>query len=192
MDEALKNLNHNSEFLVKAFEEGNKKTNDKGTFTRGVAAELAAWYEKLRTAIENRDEEVILRSAIERIIRRRLLLGGNGSSVAEPLVRELIWARYFREESIGDEKIGELEAVIDNYLELRRLVPQFSKIKESDLSEWIYHLMSADLEDRLSPTPKTEAIISYIFHNIRSMVVIQDDTEETRDVQVFIAIRKSY
>ena len=192
MDEALKNLNHNSEFLVKAFEEGNKKTNDKGTFTRGVAAELAAWYEKLRTAIENRDEEVILRSAIERIIRRRLLLGGNGSSVAEPLVRELIWARYFREESIGDEKIGELEVVIDNYLELRRLVPQFSKIKESELSEWIYHLMSADLEDRLSPTPKTEAIISYIFHNIRNMVVIQDDTEETRDVQVFIAIRKSY
>src|SRR4029078_4880849 len=35
-------------------------------------------------------------------------------------------------------------------------------------------------------------MISYIFHNLKKIITIKDDTEETRDVQVFIAIRKAY
>ncbi len=80
------NLNKNSEFLLKTFGENHDKSHDRGISVSAIASEVAAWYEKLRTAIENRDEEVILRAAIERIIRRRLLLGGSGKSVAMPLV----------------------------------------------------------------------------------------------------------
>src|SRR5262245_60837724 len=90
--ESFSEINKASTFLIKVYENGNKRKTERGRFTRGVVSELAAWYEKLRTAIENRDEEVILRAAIERILRRRLLLGGSGSTVAEPLVRELVWA----------------------------------------------------------------------------------------------------
>jgi hypothetical protein len=185
-------VNKASTFLIKAYENGEKRRQERGRFTRGVVSELAAWYEKLRTAIENRDEEVILRAAIERILRRRLLLGGTGSTVAEPLVQELIWARYFPDESIGDEKIAEIEKVIDLYLDLRHTVPTYNKVRESELNEWIYELMSSHVESILSPGEKTEAMISYIFHNIKPMITIRDDTEETRDIQVFIAIRKAY
>lgn len=52
--------------------------------------------------------------------------------------------------------------------------------------------MSADLEARLSPHTKKESMISYIFYNLKNQVIIRDDTEETRDAQVFIAIRKAY
>jgi hypothetical protein len=185
-------VNKPSIYLIKAYENGDKRKTERGRFTRGIASELAAWYEKLRTAIENRDEEVILRAAIERILRRRLLLGGTGSTVAEPLVRELVWAKYFPDESIGDDKIAQVEKVIDLYLELRQNVPTYNKTRESDLNEWTYELMSTDIEDVLSPSEKKEAMISYIYHHIKPMVTIRDDTEETRDVQVFIAIRKAY
>lgn len=185
-------INHYSTFLLKAFEENRKRQGERGMAVNPIASELAAWYEKLRTAIENRDEEVILRSAIERIIRRRLILGGNGKTVARPLIRELIWARYFPDESIGDDKVKEVETTIDLYLQLRNLVPLHNKVGDRELNEWIYQLMASDLEDKLSPTPKKEAMISYIFHNISRMVTIKDDTEEVRDVQVFIAIRKAY
>lgn len=185
-------LNKNSEFLVKTYEEASKRRSEQGGNVSGIASELATWYEKLRTAIENRDEEVILRAAIERIIRRRLLLGGNGATVAKPLVRELTWARYFPDEAIEDTTIFDIEKTIDLYLDLRNLIPQHNKVKESELNEWIYHLLSSDLEDRLNPTVKKEAMISYIFRNIISMVSIHDDTQETRDVQVFISIRKAY
>ncbi len=185
-------VNKPSGFLIKAYDSGKNKHHDRGTFTRGIASELAAWYEKLRTAIENRDDEVILRAAIERILRRRLLLGGNGQTVAHALVRELVWARYFPDESIADDKITEIEKIIDLYLNLRRNVPTYNKVSESDLNEWIYQLMSSHIESVLSPGLQTEAMISYIFHNIRNMVTIKDDTKETRDIQVFIGIRKAY
>lgn len=184
-------LNKDSEYLIKAREEASRKKGDQG-FASGIASELAAWYERLRTAIENRDEEVILRAAIERILRRRLLLGGNGKTAGSLLVRELIWARYFPDESITDEQILEVEETIDLYLELRNSVPKHNKINESELNEWIYHLMASDIEDRLNPTPQKEAMISYIFRNLKQMITIRDDTEETRDVQIFIAIRKSF
>lgn len=186
------NLNQHSEFLVKIFEGEKNRSLGRGMSVDPIASELAAWYEKLRTAIENRDEEVILRAAIERIIRRRMLLGGSGKSVAMPLVRELVWARYFPDESIGEEKIQEVKQTIDRYLELKDLIFQKNKIPESQVHEWIYQLMSSDIEDRLNPTVKKEAMISYIFHNLSKMVTIKDDTQEIRDVQVFIAIRKSY
>lgn len=186
------NLNQNSDFLVKTFEEGVHKNHERGLAVNPIASELAAWYEKLRTAIENRDEEVILRSAIERILRRRLLLGGSGESIAMPLVRELVWARYFPDESITEEKVSEVKETIDLYIELRNLVATQHKTGERQLNEWTYQLMSADIEDRLHPTVRKEAMLSYIFHNLKDLVVIKDDTEETRDIQVFIAIRKAF
>jgi hypothetical protein len=185
-------LNQRSDFLIKTFDEHKNRNNEKGIAVNPIAAEIASWYEKLRTAIENRDEEVILRAAIERIIRRRMLLGGSGKSVSLPLIRELVWARYFPDESIGEDKIAEVERVIDSYLELRESILKKHKVGESELNEWTYQLMSSDVEDRLNPTVKKEAMISYIFHNLKDMVTIKDDTEEVRDIQVFIAIRKAY
>ena len=185
-------VNKHSDYLIKTFDENHRKKHEGGLSSGGIATELAAWYEKLRTAIENRDEEVILRAAIERILRRRLLLGGNGETVGPSLIKELVWAKYFADESIGDDKVDEIVATIDLYLELRNLIPKHNKINDSDLTEWIYHLMASDIEDRLNPTVKKEAMLSYIFHNIREMVNIKDDTEEIKDIQVFIAIRKAY
>ena len=57
-----KATNKSSSFLIKAYGDDKKRKQERGSFTRGIAADLAAWYEKLRTAIENRDEEVILRA----------------------------------------------------------------------------------------------------------------------------------
>ncbi len=190
-DKNAPKLNKDSDYLIKAHEEASHKKRDQA-FASGIASELAAWYERLRTAIENRDEEVILRAAVERILRRRLLLGGNGKTVGPLLVRELIWARYFPEESISDNQIIDVEETIDLYVELRQLIPKHNKVNESELNEWIYHLMASDIEDRLNPTPQKEAMMSYIFRNLNKMVTIRDDTEETRDAQVFIAIRKAF
>src|SRR5215207_6144137 len=54
-----------------------------------IVSKFASWYERLRNAMEFREDEVILRATIERILKRRLLLGGNAKTAAEPLVREL-------------------------------------------------------------------------------------------------------
>ena len=82
---------------------------------------VASLYEKLRNAMDYREEEVVLRAAIERILKRRLLFGRSGKTVAGPLVRELVWARYFPDNTLSESVIAEVVRQIDLHLSLRSL-----------------------------------------------------------------------
>lgn len=186
------NLNQYSDFLIKTFEKKVLRTSEKGLRVNPIVSELATWYEKFRNAIEYREEEVILRASIERIIKRRLLLGGSGKSVAGPLVRELTWARYFPDGSIEEPTIEKIEKTVDLYLKLRTQTLSKHKIRETLLNKWIYQLMSSEIEHVLTNNIEKETVSNYIFHILRNNVKITDDNDDVRDVQVFIAIRKAY
>src|SRR4051812_11101637 len=91
--ELVQPLSHLAKALVTNFEKPESLVHGKRMAVNPVVVKFASWYEKLRNVMEYREEEVMLRAAIERILKRRLLLGGNAKTTAEPLVRELIWAR---------------------------------------------------------------------------------------------------
>src|SRR5581483_3105321 len=94
-----KHLNSLSSHLIKAFQKAEALPGtQEGIRVNKIVSEIATWYERVRNAMEYREDEVILRAAIERILKRRLILGGTGKTIAEPLIRELIWARYFPNE----------------------------------------------------------------------------------------------
>ena len=76
-------------------------------------------YEKMRNAVEFREEHLIRRAAVERMLKRRMILNENGRDIAEPLIKELLWARYYENNTIGEEKIGEIQTIIDKYFFLR-------------------------------------------------------------------------
>ncbi len=67
---------------------------------------LARIYEKARNAVEFRAEHLVRRAAIERILKRRIMLNGSSESIAENLVLELLWAKYLDSGLIGDEKFN--------------------------------------------------------------------------------------
>lgn len=157
-----------------------------------VIAKFASWYEKLRNVMEYREDEVMLRAAIERILRRRLLLGGNAKTTAEPLVRELIWARYLPDNEVPQSAVTKVEESIDLHLRLRILVMQRHRIPESELNELIYQLMSSDIENALRQNNEKETMANFMFQVLKDDIVISDDTLETRDAQAYIAIRKAF
>src|SRR3989339_1415149 len=74
---------------------------------------LAFLYEKMRNAVEFREENLIRRASIERIIKRRMLLNENGRNIAELLIKELLWARYYENNTIGEEKISQVQTIAD-------------------------------------------------------------------------------
>lgn len=186
-------LNPLSKILVRAFEEEEKRIVHRGgAKVNPIIAEIASWYEKLRNVMEYRDDEVILRAAIERILKRRLILGGSGETIAPQLLRELAWARYFPDGSIPEHLIEQVSHKINLYLKLREQVVSIHKIRESEMTMWMYQLMSSDIEQIVKPEKDKEAMVNFMFHILRENVKIADDTESTRDAQVFIAIRRSY
>lgn len=178
--------------LITFFQKDSIPTDEKKITVNPVISKVASWYEKLRNAMDYREEEVILRAAIERMLKRRLLFGGDGKTIAEPLVRELAWARYFPDESISESAIYKVEKDIDLYLQLRNKILLKHKISENIVNEWIYHLMSSSIEHRLSLNKEKEIMTNFMFQMMKNSVKIVDDSEQTKDVQVFIAVHKSF
>lgn len=157
-----------------------------------VVAKFATWFEKLRNVMEYREEEMMLRAAIERILRRMLLLGGNAKTTAGPLVRELMWARYLTENEVPEAIVSRVEESIDLHLRLRLLVIQRHKIPDGELNDLMYELMSSDVSQILEPHHVKQVVSNFMFQVLRDDVVILDDSEQTRDAQVYIAIRKAF
>src|SRR3989344_5500798 len=81
---------------------------------------FALVYEKVRNAVEYRDDHLILRAAIERILKRRFSLNPDGRGEAENLLRELLWARYFDNGVLGAEDSVVIQGLINKFVLLRR------------------------------------------------------------------------
>ncbi len=188
----VKQLSRLAEILITAFEKKPAPNHERKLSVNQFVSKVASWYEKLRNAMEYQEEEVILRSAIERILKRRLLLGGNAKTTAEPLVRELIWARYLPDEGVPESIVGKVEKSIDLFLQLRLKILQKHKLSDHVINEWIYHLLSSDLEHIVKPNPEEEVMSNFMFQLLKDNVIISDDTEETKNAQVYIAVRKAF
>lgn len=185
-------LNKLSLGLVAAYDRTFAPNHDRTISVNPLVAEIATWYEKFRTAMDYREDEVILRSTIERILKRRLILGGNGRTIAPPLIRELVWARYFPDSSITESQVVKVEETIDLYLKLEDKINRDHRINKGVVNEWILHLLSSEIEHVLKPHDPKDVMSNFMFRIFRDAVTITDDSEEVKDLQVFIAVRRAY
>lgn len=181
-----------ADYLLTAFTKEEKEQEEKKLSVNPIVSEVATWYERLRNAMDFREDEVVLRASIERILRRRLILGGDGQKIAYPLVRELLWARYFPQNSVPESLVNEVADRIDLYLLLQEQIIDKHGMDESKLKEFLYQVLSSDIEKVLNPKKEKELLTNFMFAVMKQIVEIKDDTVETKDAQVFIAVRKAF
>lgn len=156
-----------------------------------VVAEVASFYEKIRNAMEYQEEEVVFRVAIQRILNRRLSLESNGERIAEPLIRELAWAKYFPDNTIPESLIQIIGEKIDLYINLYEEVPKKHRVNKNQLYEWIIQVMSADIALTINPNQNTQIVASFMYHIFQRKIKIENDTEENENALIFINIRRA-
>ncbi len=180
-------------FLFQAFTQKEPKAAEEPKITvNPIVSKFASWYERLRNTMEFREDEVVLRATIERILKRRLLLGGHGRTTAEPLIKELLWARYLPDYEVPASAVQKVEESIDLYLALRLKIMDQHRISDTVINDWIYDLMSSDIQYILNPKYKKEVMTNFMFYVLKDDVQITDDSQETKDAQVFMAVRKAF
>lgn len=157
-----------------------------------VVSEVASFYEKIRNAMEYQEEEVVLRVAIERILKRRLLLGSNGFKIAEPLVKELAWAKYFPDKSIPESLIEIIAKKINLYIRLFEEAPKIYDLNKNSLHEWIINIMTADIALIISPNRNTQIIAGLMYHIMQGKINITDDDKEDKNAIIFLNIRRAF
>ena len=156
---------------------------------------LALAYEKVRNAIEYREDHLIRRAAIERILKRRLSLNPQGKNESENVLRELMWARYFANGSLGEQDIHDIEGIISKYIFIRnKLLHGRKNSAKTYIADFLVELITAEIEEFLTPaeSQKEADFGYYIFQTLKDKVKIEDVKESQKDTFLFIAIEKAY
>jgi hypothetical protein len=156
---------------------------------------LAIVYEKVRNAVEYREEHLVRRAAIERIVKRRLALNPEAKNEAENLLRELLWARYFPNGSLGEEDTEIIQEILDKYLRTRStiLTGRDKKTKEY-LHQFIIDLMTSEIEETLSPAEivRDSSYTYFVYQILKDKVKITHLQDDKKDTYLLTAIDMSY
>ena len=185
----MSNLNQNGAYFVRGVDFALKKVggSEETIKTSAAASTLAVVYEAARNAVEFRSDHLIRQAAIVRILRRRLFLGQKSERLAPLLIRELIWARYLKDDSVEVSKTDEVEEIINKY----KVV--FSLTKDGDLGEWLLNLAGCEIEESLVFNPYPQLLINFVSGNMQSRIKIFGvEDQKVRDIQVYIATERVF
>ncbi len=186
------NLSRTAQSLINVFEETIKDKDDDKIVVNQLISKVASFYEKFRTAMDYGSEETIPRRAIERMLKRMLFLEPDSKKLATDLLRELVWAGYLPNASVPESIVNELASSISLHLKLQKIVSSKKVLSRDDLHEFIIQILSCEILQTLIPNKEKAAVANFMFKNLKDSVKITDDSEQTRDIQVFIAIRKVF
>lgn len=161
-----------------------------------VSSKLAFFYEKLRNTVDYKEEHLLRKNAIERILKRRIMTEKNEADVAKFLVYELIRARYLPNKKIPEKRIGEIKGIIEKYTYLLNRVPDQSAsagVNES-LFDWVIGIASYEIEEKLVPHDKDNAIVEFASGVIARKIEVSPELRISAPVQkelVYIAVLKN-
>ncbi|MFC1700514.1 hypothetical protein ACFLZ4_02640 [Patescibacteria group bacterium] len=182
-----------------------------------LASRIAKFYEKIRRVIDWKEEHLMRRSVIERILKRRLIseISGAGllpdvdpKKIAEPLVLELVRSGYFENGTIPKERIIDVQKILEKYVYILRNGPikngngsYSSKKKKSagvkkrvNFYNWILEVASCEIEEVLDPALRENALIELMTDCLVDRVKLIPEgklSEEEAYVQTYIAVHQT-
>lgn len=163
-----------------------------------VASKVAAFYEKIRGIIEWKEEHLLRKAAIERILKRRFVLMEQEQEFARPLILELIRGGHFPNDSIRETKVETVQRLIEKYIFIIKNSPPFSEKAKVQLFDWLLGLASCEIEEVLDPPRRERALIDYMTDLMvekievnEGVFVIKGISEEEKRKQIYIAVQKA-
>jgi hypothetical protein len=175
-----------------------------------IASKVALFYEKIRKIVDWKEEHLVRRSAIERILKRKMISEISGISVvtgfdpqkiAEPLILELIRGGHFPNNKIPRKKIKEVQRALEKYTFIlennplsknQEAVPKIKK--KINFYNWILEIAACEIEEVIEPPVRERALIDCMVDLMdeRIRVVPQnalDDKEKKK--QILIAVHRT-
>ncbi|MBU0613453.1 hypothetical protein KKB10_05595 [Patescibacteria group bacterium] len=155
---------------------------------------LAFFYEKFRNAIDYKEENLLRKNAITRILKRRLVPGADINKVAKHMVYELIRGRYLANNSVPETKIHEVAHTINNYvLLLHEVIRDYTGQDYYNYRKWILEVAAVELEAQLASRHREEAIVDFAFRTITENMEWKDSkiSEKDKNTILYLAIHRA-
>ncbi len=169
-----------------------------------LISKMSFYYEKIRNSVDYKEEHLLRKNAIERILRRQIVIervisikGLKSEEISKHLLTELIRAAYLPNNTIPEAKIQELSEVIEKYIKLKNFVLAYYKkdtTEKNELAHWVIALAASDLEERLGRSKVDETVVNHMYKILAKSIVLPTDSEyaKEKDIQIYIGIHRNY
>ncbi|MBD3238369.1 MAG: hypothetical protein GF332_01880 [Candidatus Moranbacteria bacterium] len=165
------------------------------TETQEESAQIAFWYEKIRIAIDYREEHLLRRTACRRILKRLFILERRRQEVADMVLRELILGGYVKKSDLSEEKFIKIDQALNKYAYVigGSYNEKVSLGYGKKIRRFFISIASFEIEEILYPNLERRAIIEAIFKLLapRINTVSFNVTEKQKNLQTYVAIYRS-
>ena len=153
-----------------------------------LTSKAGVFYEKVRYLVDYKEEHTIRRSAIERILKRRLILE-NDTKVGHMLLEELVTGGYLPNNYVSESGAAEVQRITDKFLLLYQELS-----KNGHDSQYVRRLLinmtASEIELLLYPTVADELVLDAFYKTVRDRVKSNYLPVEELNIQTYIACRR--
>lgn len=202
------------------YREKNKEEKDNEDIPKikvsALISKMAFYYEKIRNSVDYKEEYLLKKNAIERILKRQIVIEGvikvtKSEEISKNLLTELIRAGYLPNDVIPEEKQDEIAEIIEKYLKLRnyslaRIRPSSRLIKgdvgraKNEMSEknainhWIIALVASEIEENLGIDKVKKVVVNSMYEVLVKNIKLPSDLpyEKDLEIQIYLGIYRNF
>ena len=161
-----------------------------------AAGKLAFIYEKIRNTVDYKDDHLLRKHAIARMLKRLAVPGAKGSTIALPLVEELIRARYLPNKAVFDMSVEQIRHAINKYIVIYNsaIDKNYNSRELRKFYDWLIHLAACEIEEILVPARETLITVDAMHRVVRQNVILDGNSgldPIDQNIQIYIAVLKS-
>lgn len=164
-----------------------------------LISKMAFYYEKIRNTVDYKEESLLRKNAIERILKRQITLQGSKdeAKIARHLLVELIRAGYLRNNAIEEGKISEIGAVINKYVKLKNYFAASPNVDfniKFEYARWVIAMAACDIEERIGRDQVKQTIIGNMYSALVENIKLPEDSEygDDKAIQIYIGIHRNF
>ncbi|MFH1233815.1 MAG: hypothetical protein V1649_04180 [Patescibacteria group bacterium] len=165
-----------------------------------LISRLAFYYEKIRNSVDYKEEHLLRKNAIQRILNRHIIIEGTirelkAKEIAKHLLIELIRAAYLPNNKILETKIDEVAIIINKYIKFKKLCQQKlnnNSDKKNKTVKWILALAASEIEEKLSSDLVVQRIINNAYELLSANIKFPELYQKDKEIQIYIGIHQIY
>jgi hypothetical protein len=175
--------------------------NSQGTLIQvpGTGKAITSAYEQLRNAAEYTEDHLLLQRAIKRFFNRNFTFfsrrQGHLGNIGEELIVELTQAGYLHNNEFSSETAAKISHLADSYMRTYRDLRD-SHVSREDASDWIFSLLSVEVEGILNPHSHHTALAYCAYQHYTELLPREQfattvQESEEYDLSLYMAVHQA-
>ena len=179
-----------------------------------LISKISFYYEKIRNAVDYKDDSLLRKDGIARILKRQIVVERllkavseeDAAEIAKDLLTELIRAGYLQNNKLPESKIDELAAIIHKYLLWRKLslskitgLSGWGRVKDemevkTKVNNWLIGLMASEIEADLSQDHRTADMVNGLYQLLLDVIKLPPTSQHEADlpIQIYLALYRQW